>query len=456
MLIKQRNWKLALLAGVAVMMAACDSDETSSDAAAYIQFYNASPNSVATHLVLDEHAYTAVEFSDALPRYQYALGEAEASIRGYDAGGDTVELHEFSLDLKDGDNHLFVLIGDYESSEYLDIRYERSEMDEINDDADSDESKMQILAVHGAMDEGAYDLYLAKAGSSFSEAELLGSLSYKENTEAVMLDTGEYVLYLTEPGESQPVFHTSTMVLTSETVNKLVLHNSFGPGEPKLVVDNVDSTGTPVGYVNQDADAEFRVYNAMNQARSLDLQLSSDAQNINLTALTPNTLSDFSAIDYNDYGVSVFDTGSADLLANNLLVTFNQDESKTLVIYDNQAGETLGMTIAHDHRPNAFEHTLTVANLIDTYDSLDLYLVRDGETIDTAAYKLTYLSFTELAQINLPTGDYDISLVHKEDNGTLTLVYQSDAQAIDQTGNYTLVLSRDETQPLGHRAMLFQ
>ncbi|MCG9738935.1 hypothetical protein L1D32_12255 [Shewanella insulae] len=456
MLIKKRNWKLALLGGTALLTSACGSDESSSDAAAYIQFYNASPNSVATHLVLDEYAYTAVDFSDALPRYEYPQGETDAAIRGYDVAGDSIDLHEFTLDLQDGDNRLFVLVGDYESSEYLDIRYERSEMDGINDDDDSDESKMALLVVHGAMGEGAYDLYLAKAAAEFSEAEPLGSLSYKEHTEALMLDTGEYVLYLTEPGSREPVFRTGTMILTSETVNKLIIHNSFGPGEPKLVVDNVDSTGTPVGYVNLDADAEYRVYNALNQENTLDLQLDSDAQSTKLLALAPHTLSGFNLIDYNDYGVRVFASGSSDLLANNLLVTFNQDESKTLVIYDDQSGQTRGMTIAHDHRPSAFEHTLSVANLIDTYDSLDLYFVRQGETIDTAVYKLTYLSFTELAQIKLPTGDYDISLVHQEDNGTLTLVYQSDAQAIDKTGNYTLVLSRDDSQPLGHRAMLFQ
>ena len=82
--------------------------------------------------------------------------------------------------------------------------------------------------------------------------------------------------------------------------------------------------------------------------------------------------------------------------------------------------------------------------------------MRAGETIDTVVYKLTYLNFTELAQIDLPTGNDDISLVHKEENGTLTFVYQSGAMAIDQTGNYTLVLSQDDTEPFGHRAKLFQ
>ncbi|MCG9746372.1 hypothetical protein [Shewanella sp. Isolate8] len=456
MLIKKCNLKLALFAGLALVITGCGSDESSENKAAYIQFYNASPNSVASHLVLDEYAYTAVSYSDALPRYEYPTGETDASIRGYDANGDSVELHEFTLDLKEGDNRLLVLVGDYEKSEYLDIRYERDEMDEANGDLDSDESKMQVLAIHAAMGEGAYDLYLAKASESFNEAQLLGNLSYMQHTQALMLDTGEYLLYLTEPGQAEPVFRTGTLILTSETVNKLVIHNSFGPGEPKLIVDNVDSTGTPVAYVNQDADAEFRVYNALNQDSALDLQLSSDAESVLLPGLSHHALSDFKAIDYNDYGVSVFSSDTNELLANNLLVTFNQDESKTLVIFDNAVGQTLGMTIAHDHRPNAFEHTLSVANLIDSFDSLDLYFVRPGETIDTAVYKLTYLSFTELAQINLPSGDYDISLVHKEENGTLTLVYQSGAMAIDQTGNYTLVLSRDDTQPLGHRAKLFQ
>ena len=59
MLIKKCNLKLALLAGLALVNAGCGSDESGENKPAYIQFYNASPNSVASHLVLDEYAYTA-------------------------------------------------------------------------------------------------------------------------------------------------------------------------------------------------------------------------------------------------------------------------------------------------------------------------------------------------------------------------------------------------------------
>tara|TARA_R110002033_G_scaffold12354_2_gene37462 strand:+ start:255 stop:491 length:237 start_codon:yes stop_codon:yes gene_type:complete len=55
------------MSAMGALILGCGSDsEESSDDIAYVQFYNASPNSTSTSLVLDDYSYTAVDFVENL------------------------------------------------------------------------------------------------------------------------------------------------------------------------------------------------------------------------------------------------------------------------------------------------------------------------------------------------------------------------------------------------------
>ncbi|GIU19368.1 MULTISPECIES: DUF4397 domain-containing protein [unclassified Shewanella] len=454
---KLTTWRNISLSVLMSTLVACSSDDNGSTSdSSYIQYYNASPNSTSTVLVLDDYGYSEVSFSDALPRYEYGTGLSELEITGLDASGEELTLYQASVELANTDNHLFMLVGDYSEPELLDIVYRRSEMDELNSDESGDYSKMQVLVAHAAMGESSFDVYFGKPAEGFSSATMLASLSYKSYSNEQMFDTGEYVLYLTESGKTAPIFTTATLELTANTVYKLIVRNSFGPGVPKLTVDNVDSTGSPEQYSNIDANAEYRLFNGLTNTDMINAELVSHQESQYLYELSQNQLTEFKAIGYNDYGVSISDSATSDVLANNLLVTFNQDESKSIVLYEDELGETKGMTITHDHRPRAFEHQINLANLVADFDELTIYFVRSSETIESAEYKLSGLAFTELGNISLPSDDYEISVVFKDDNDTLTLVYQSDVVPFSQAGNYTMVLNSDDSQPLGYRLTTFQ
>ncbi|WP_299805749.1 hypothetical protein [uncultured Shewanella sp.] len=454
---KLTTWRYLGLSAIMATLVACSSDDNESTSnSSYIQYYNASPNSTETALVLDDYAYSVVNFADSLPRYEYGTGTSELEISGLDASGEELTLYQSSIEFANTDNHLFMLVGDYGEPEVLDIVYRRSEMDELNSDESGDYSKMQVLVAHAAMGESSFDAYLGKQGEEFSSATMLGALNYKSYSNEQMFDTGDYVLYLTESGKTSPIFTTATLELTANTVYKLVVRNSFGPGVPKLMVDNVDSTGSPEQYSNIDANAEYRLFNGLNKTNMVDAELVSHQESQYLYELSQNQLTEFKAIGYNDYGVSISDSTTSEVLANNLLITFNQDESKSIVLYEDELGGTKGMTITHDHRPRAFEHQISLANLVADFDELTIYFVRSSETIESAEYQISGIEFTELGSISLPSDDYEISVVYKDDNDTLTLVYQSDVVPFNQAGNYTMVLNRDDSQPLGYRLTTFQ
>ncbi|MCU7375819.1 hypothetical protein PEC18_34670 [Paucibacter sp. O1-1] len=87
--------RLILISAVGTVMFGCgsDSSDSSSSDVAYVQYYNASPNSTSTSLVLDDYSYTAIDFADAMPRYGYSTGSVDLEIEGQDEDGETVTIY---------------------------------------------------------------------------------------------------------------------------------------------------------------------------------------------------------------------------------------------------------------------------------------------------------------------------------------------------------------------------
>ncbi|QFU24514.1 DUF4397 domain-containing protein [Shewanella eurypsychrophilus] len=449
---KKNIWGyIGLLSALLIGATGCSSDdEESSTATSYVQLYNASANSTSLSLSLDDYQYTAVEYANAMPKYAYSVGEVELEIIGEDDIGDELVNYQQTLDLNNGDHHLFMLIGDYHSPEFMDISYQTTEMDEFNDDEDVDYSKMQLLVAHTAMDAGAFDVYIGVDGRDFIDATHLDSLSYKGSTSAVTLDTGDYVLYLTEPGAVEPIYITAALSLSSETVYKLVIRDSFGPGTPNITIDNVDSTSGADNYSNVEANAEFRLFNGLSEHGNLDVLVSNNGNDIALKGIELGQSTAFQSVDFDDYGVTITQSESQALLANNLLVTFNQDETKSMLLYQDEAEQIKGLTLVHDLRPRAYESLINFANLVHSFDDLSIYFVAEDETIDSAEYKIDGVDFAEDESLLLPTGYYEVSVVYEDDNSNLTLLYQSELMSFDDS-QYTLALYEDQMQALGYQ-----
>lgn len=443
--------RLMMVSAMGALLLGCgsDSEESSSDVA-YVQFYNASPNSTSTSLVLDDYSYTAVDFADAMPRYGYSVGSTDLEIYGQDEDGETVTIYSDTVSLKDDDNHLFVLYGDYLDPQLLDINYNRDDMDELNADDDYEYSKMQVLVANVATDEGTFDAYISLDTQSIDEAVMIGSAAYSTYTDSTILDTDDYIVYLTTTGTKDVVYTTGSMDLTTETVYKLVIRNSFGAGDIKVTIDSVDSTTTPDNYAALEATADYRVFNGL-ETQNIDVDVVSKQETQYLYDVASFAVTDYQSTSFNDYGITVRDATSKTKLFDNLLVTFNQDDVKSLLIYQKADSSVKGMVISQDLRPRAYEYKVDVVNLSYDYDDLTVYFVRDSETIETAEYTLTDLDFVEQQSLTLPSDDYEINIVYEDDNGTQTLVYQSESMSISGSNNFTFVLTPDTESVLGHR-----
>lgn len=452
---KTKSWGyIGLLSALLIGVTGCGSDdEEGATDASYVQFYNASANSTSLSLSLDDYQYSAVDYANAMPKYAYATGDTELEIVGRDDIGDELVNYQYSLDLNNAEHHLFMLVGDYHSPEFMDMAYDTEEMDGFNDDESADLSKMQVLVGHTAMSAGAFDVYIGVNGREFIDATLLDNLSYKGSSTSTVFDTGEYVIYLTESGMLEPIYTTAALSLLSKTVYKLIIRDSFGPGSPDVTIDNVDSTSGADNYANIEANAEFRVFNSLSEHGLIDVKVKNNGTDVEMKGIELGQVTAFQAVDFDDYGVTITQGDSQQELANNLLVTFNQDESKSMLIYQNESGQIKGLTLVHDLRPRAYESQISFANLAHQYDDIDLYFVSASETIESASNKRENVGFAETTSLILPLGDYEINVVHQDDNGNLTLLYQSEPKAFSNS-QYTLALYQDDTEVLGYRVAI--
>ncbi|WP_394129602.1 hypothetical protein [Shewanella maritima] len=451
------NFKLSRLMLGSVLLASfvgcsSDSDEDTTTQYSYFQYYNASANSTLTALVLDDYTYSGIDFADAIPRYSYSEGSSEVSILGLDEDGNSVELLEADTQFDLDTEHLFVLYGDFHTPQLLDLQFNREDMDDLNDDEDNDYSKMQVLIANVSAEDSSYDAYISLATQSFTEATALGNVGYGEYSQEQVFDTGEYLIYLTEPGSSEVIYTTSIMGLTDNTAYKMLIRPSFGVGELKLVIDSVDSTTTVQSYPALESLASINIYNGLD-SQDVDIQIASQQETQFVYDIQPFSLSEFQNMGYNDYAVSGVSSADDSSLFDNVLVTFNQDEVYTLIVYS-EDDTVKTMAVSHDLRPRPYESLVAITNLVDVADNLAVYFVRDSETIETAQYQMTDIDFEEQQSELIPHGDYDISIVKTDDNGTQTLMYQSESFEFNGDSNYQFILVPDSTSSFGHRLTL--
>ena len=144
---------LILAFGLVLFVVSCGGDDKkdSTKEVAYVQYYNASPDSTKTYLSLKAKKYNALNFGEAMSRFAVPIGDNKLSITGNNAENKEVKFHEQDISLSNKENHLYILAGDYAKTDFIDIKYNRDKLDEENkkkENVDKKITKMQVLAAH--------------------------------------------------------------------------------------------------------------------------------------------------------------------------------------------------------------------------------------------------------------------------------------------------------------------
>ena len=402
------------IVGVSILSGcSSDSDDSSTDYTyAYLQFYNASPNGANVEMrEVDGDSFGSSQFGDTTSMITMDSGEVELEFIRTDGDDQEVEVETLTITLKEGYKTIIVMSGDFDAPVFTEYSYERESLE--------DHFRLFSLAV--TIDASSYDFYLSDAGDPFESANHLGTVTtgdmvefeyWDQDDDSSDFDEGEYTLYLTEPGSTEVVFESQTLNFVYATEYVLAIRDVSGAIQEGTIVDTILNSSTVTAITDVEADSQYRIYNSTELASSLQVTFGGNDDETDVTfSLDSGELSDFTAIRYGDYRVTVESTedGISDL--SNKLITLNQGESKAILLYEDE-GELGAVTFVESGLPQAYDKTVNFVNLVTDFDDVDFYLVRNDETIDTAEYEVQNVEFGETNIEVLPSDYYEIIAVY--------------------------------------------
>lgn len=450
-----------LLGSITLALSGCggsSSDDNTTYSESYLQFYNGSPQSATTTLVVDDIDRGSSPYGDATSLYTLKSDSYDIELTRTDADDRKVKLNEQTLELKTGEKTLLVMSGDANSPTVNKLVFKR------NDDLDD---HFRLFATQLISGKQAYDLYMADEGVPLTDAHFIGALNYEQfderkfwdgDSDSEHWDDGKYVVYLTEAGNKDKVlFKSAAIDFAYDTEYLLVVRNSSGALKDNLEVDVVINSSSISSFTNVQASAQFRVYNSLDAHGDFDGRVQVTMDNTNddqkVFDMAPNSLTDFVSIDFGDYAMTVKSSDGESLIAARL-ITLNQGESKAIMLFENKDDKLTTLAFNESTLPQRYDHDVKVSNLVSDFSDVDLYFVRQNETIETAEYKLSSVDFAEQEDIRLPSNYYEIIAVYDDESGSQQLLDISPLLPINEDVNYLLTLEKSKTSGTGYKLSL--
>jgi len=421
-------------------LAACggsDSDD-SSYPQAYIQFYNGSANSAYTYIELDDDSLGGADYGDSTSVYSSDSGDKELELYRLDSNSQRQNLYTETLQLSTTEKALVMVSGDYQAAEVVVHKIERK---------DDYEEEFDLYFTSMLSNNQGYDLYMAEAGVPFADAYLVATGNYQALTHGENWQTdddnnywqqGEYVFYITRSGEQELVFQSEAVDMQYAAEYVAVLRQGNSGIESNLALDFVYNSSTVQSYQDINASAQYRVYNSLSDDVTVSLNAAEQVANFEVST---SRLSEYAHIAYGDYQLSVHQ--QEQVLMQNVLVTLNQGQSKTLLLYRDPQQNVASVALQETGLPQLYEHDVHAVNLSDEYDAVDLYFVRQDETVETAEFKLTGLDRGESAHIRLPDDYYELVAVYENSSDESILLYRSTLLGINEESLYLATIEKD-------------
>lgn len=437
----QRASRLALPLFSLIAMAACGGG--SGDKAeegfnqGYVQFYNGAANSANSSLTVNDIAAGTATFGDASNMLSIEPGSYKYQIKNATSSS---LIKEADIQLNKGEKTLVLMAGDAATPNILTLTHKREEKFD-------DEFRVYVANVSSNYDK--VDVYTAAETDDFSKATLLESVATKEiTTTGKMLKRGKYKLFITTAGSKTPFFEAAAYNFQYTTSYVMVVRDKLGPMQQQVSLDIVGNSTTVEALEHRLAKGQVRVYN------SLDNQQGQIAiNNLPVTDLVQDTLTDYIQLDKNDYSLSVLNEKN-ELLLNNVLLTINAGQSKSVLLFRDAEQKVGAVSFTEKNLPQVHEHEINVANLVPDFKNLHFYFVRQNETIESAKFHVKALEFKKYASLVLPKDLYSISLVNVADNGTISLLDKTEMLQLEAGKNYILAAEPSAAAPSGFKITL--
>lgn len=448
------TFRILALAISSLTLAACggSSDDSGSDTYpdSYIQFYNGSANSASTTLQLieaddDEISIGSAVFADATSLVTMEGGSYDLELNWTPASGETATVRTDTVTLADGEKTFLAMLGDFNSPELLTFKITRD--DELDD-------QFKVAMLNLVNNSNSYDLYISEDDQAFSDAKLVNSASYKGLTQFQTYDTGSYIFYVTKGGDKSVLFKSDAVTLSYETEFLLVLRSATGPSaNNKLALDLVGNTTTVTTLEDITSNAQFRIYNSINDTGTGSVFLGDLTAMPAIAQLPIDTLSAYTEVAAGDYRVSLTDDKGT-LVMRNGLMTLSQGAVKSVVFYLDANAKAAAITVTDSKTPQVYDFVFNAVNTIPDYDQVSLYFVKPGYTMENTPYYVTTLNYASQTSVTLPAGEYTMFVVHKDNNNNKILLAQTELTKLVSGSNYLLVAEKEQNSLSGYKLTL--
>ncbi|WP_124748990.1 DUF4397 domain-containing protein [Alteromonas facilis] len=478
-----------LLMSLGVMsVTGCSSD--SERGSGWVKFYNASPNSPAVFLTLDEdltsddtdefeQTFTSVQFGNALSNrevpegtyyYELAWQDEDSSART-----DLELLAESQINVRSDIISFVVLSGDVLSPEV-----NVYEVDVIDDEDDTSNDLFNLRVLNASEAYPNLDVYYSKSDETFNEAEFFSSANYLSLSDNNKLAEDQYIFYVTEAGSTDVLFESTEVDYLYSTQYVLIIRPSDGAGQSPFVIDNVGNTSV-ASYQAVDAEARFQFYNGIQMSDLLpdysgtvEINVAgiSEQNDNQVPILSTGEVSQSYEVENGDYSVNVTDAQSGEVMLNSQLLSLPENTDKTVFFYameeyadddgdgdydedgDGQIDEIraklMSTIVANSTRERIYDHEVKVLNLAFSYDftRVTFYFVKNNESISTTEQRRSAI-IGNAESLVLLNNTYEVFAIATIDGSDIILDSQS--LSLDETSDELfLLLEVNDQSPSGY------
>ena len=490
MLFKPRRIIASSLVCFSVLLSGCDSDDSSSDDG-YVKFYNASSNSPAMYLTVDEDlssdssdeietTFSAVSFGSALstqdlPSQKYYYELAWQDDEDDSSREDLAIVAEDQLTVKANEITLLVMYGDVQSP-YV-AQYE---IDKIDDQDDTDNDLFNLRFLNASNDEQTLDVYMSKSNQTFNEASYMGTVAHLELTDNTKLDEDDYIFYLTQAGQTDVLFESTVVEYPYSSQYMIVIRNDSNVGGSEYVIDNVGNSSVST-YQDSNAVSHFRIYNGVQQSDimpeytgELNITFDSlgDEEIAPINNLQSGEFSTVRTIENGDFSVDISDATTEEYLINRQLISLEENANKTIFYYsmevaidedgdgdvdedgdgqiDEKELQVKSVMIENSTRDRIYDHEVEILSLSysEEFSQVNFYFVQSDETISTASnIKRTTLGNPVSLELNNNT--YDVFAITDID-GRETILDSMVLTLDEESQELFMLLEANESMPSGY------
>jgi hypothetical protein len=468
----------------------CGSDST--EGIGYIHFYNASANAPAIFLTVDEKldsseadevekTYSSIGYGqstglydlDALTYYVELAWQDEDS-KNRD---DLTMIYQEQLTITTDEIQFIVLNEDITAAKITTYNIPL-----IDDDNDDDENLFNLRLLNTNTLYDKIDVYISKSDESFNEAQLISQVAYSQLSENQKLSQDQYIFYITLANSNEVLYSSDEIDFPYSSQYVMAVRKNEGAGNSPFVIDKISSSNI-VEYPNNNAQAQFRIFNAIekhdqlpNYNETVNFYLNNIDDTPEVTALNYGDFSSSIIANNGDYSVALTLPDTNEIILQNQLLTLPENLDKTVFFYlteeyvdnDNDGnvdenGDGIideiklsinSLVVTSSARQGIYDHNIQLINLVDNndFESLNISFVRSNEIIDNAAYKRT-VAYVQPEMILLRNNTYRIYAVGKENSSDLLLA-TTELTLSENSHELFLIIDEDENTSSGYKITL--